>query len=286
MYILTVLNEIISVLFSKSLVAELIKPQAPYGHEEIRAIIEDVAQSSAMRLDPVSMTKLWELITMVFKWQITLSHDLMAITCRHLRDTKEYTSCANAKLQIQRVQNIVDNFKKVLSQNEQAALREEILEWLKTFNVRVSLLLRLGLQNNAGTFIANNNDAICSEMLKNLGENIYAVTQNGKVLARCTKRQDDVSAIKTSELKLFADEIVGEKSPRNNSNVLKLSIDVNNDKGGETARRSENFDKIMIDKCDNKMAELLEELNVSDSEDTDTKLTDDLLDLIKVESES
>lgn len=278
--IFSVLDEIITVLFSKPLVTELIKPQAPYGHPEIRAIIEDVAQSSAMRLDPVSMTKLWELITMIFKWQITLSHDLMEITCRHLRDTKEYTSCSNAKLQIQRVQNIVDNFKKVLTQNEQAALRGEILDWLKTYNVRVSLLLRLGLQSNDGTFVVNNSDPLCRQMLKNLGENIYAATQNGKV--RSTERED---VVKTDEMKLFADQMIGEKSPGNQRNVFKLSIDANNDKIGEVTQRNENFDKIVVDKDDNKMTELLEELNISDAEDSEAKFTDDLLDLIKVESE-
>lgn len=276
--IFPVLDEIISVLFSKPLVTELIKPQAPYGHQEIRAIIEDVAQSSAMRLDPVSMTKLWELITMIFKWQITLSHDLMEITCRHLRGTQEYTSCSNTKLQIQRVQNIVDNFKKVLTQNEQAALREEILEWLKTFNVRVSLLLRLGLQNNDGTFVVNS-----SEMLKNLGENIYAITQNGKL--RSGKREKET---KTDEMKLFADQMIGEKGPGSQKSVFKLSIDAKSGgTGGEATSKNENFDKIVIDKGDNKMAELLEELDIEDSEETDdSKFTDDLLDLIKVESES
>ncbi|KAJ8935117.1 hypothetical protein NQ314_013013 [Rhamnusium bicolor] len=79
-----VLEEIISVLISKSLIADLMKPQATYSHENVREIVEDVTQSSAMRLDPVSMGKLWDLITMVFKWQVSMSENLLGITLRHL----------------------------------------------------------------------------------------------------------------------------------------------------------------------------------------------------------
>lgn len=282
------LDEIISVLFSKPLIAELTKPQAPYSHKQVRAIIEDVAQSSAMRLDPVSMTKLWELITMVFKWQVSLSSNLMDITSRHLCQTKEYASKNNTKLQIQRVQNIVENFKKLLNQNEQASLREEILEWLKIFNVRVSLLLRMGLQNNDGTFVVNNTDTICQEMLKNLGENIYAVTQNGKAVVRCTKEQirADEPETKINELNLFADQIMSNPNSGNQKNVFTLSIDTKNKDKGEEIKPNENFCNVRLDSENNKLTELLEELVVDCAEDVNRKLTDDLLDMIEVQSDN
>lgn len=52
-------------------------PQPVNTHEEVRNIIEDVTQSSSMRLDTVSMGKLWDLITMVFKWQLSVTDDVI-----------------------------------------------------------------------------------------------------------------------------------------------------------------------------------------------------------------
>lgn len=77
LFYLSVLEEIISVLVSKQLMGDLMRPQAAYSHESVREIIEDVTQSSIMRLDPVSMGKLWDLISMVFKWQMSMSDDVI-----------------------------------------------------------------------------------------------------------------------------------------------------------------------------------------------------------------
>lgn len=53
------------------------RPQTVSSHDEIRNIIEDVTQSSSMRLDLLSMAKLWDLITMVFKWQMSVTDDVI-----------------------------------------------------------------------------------------------------------------------------------------------------------------------------------------------------------------
>lgn len=261
------------------------KPQETYNHEEVREIIEDVAHSSAMRLEPVSMNKLWELITMVYKWQITLSPEVIGITLRHLQEIEGCVNNSSTQLQLQRAMNIVKNFDKVFDRNEKNALREEILNWLAPFNVRVSLLLRMGLQNADGTFVCNDVDDICQAMLNNLGENIYAVTQNGKALERCIVRQNGVDDAETEldELKIFADHIVGEKKRSVQENALKLTINLR--ESGEVKRtgKKETFDKIEVDNKDEKMAEIIKELTLVDDLN-DTTLTDDLLDMIESEN--
>lgn len=280
-----VLDEIISVLFSKPLVTELMKPQEIYSHEEVREIIEDVAHSSAMRLDPVSMNKLWELITMVYKWQITLSPEVVEITMRHLREVDGYVNSSSTHLQLQRAINIIKNFEKIFDQNEKNALREEILNWLSPFNVRVSLLLRMGLQNTDGTFVCNDVDDIAREMLNNLGENIYAVTQNGKALERCIVRQNGVDNSETEidELKIFADQIVGEKKRNVQENALKLSINVRESGEAKRTNKKETFDRIEVDNKDDKMAEIIKELTLEEDLN-ESSLTDELLDMIESEN--
>lgn len=102
----------------------------------------------------------------------------------------------------------MDNFRKLLTPSEQNQLREDVLVWLKNFHVRVSLLLKLGFQDNEGNFVANNNSPIAQDMLRNLGENIYAVTQNGKVLER--DQNDFVNPNGEScELQMFVEQILG-----------------------------------------------------------------------------
>lgn len=185
------------------------KPQAAYNHESVREIIEDITQSSVMRLDPVSMNKLWDLITMVFKWQVTMSEDLITLTQRHLYEIENYVTNTELHLQLQKVQTMVDNFNKILDKKERLDLLDSTNFWLKDYNVRVSLLLRMGLQSMDGNFVINNLDPIAEEMLKNLGENIYVVTQNGRILEK--KNGSSRKESQVNELQLFVDEMMGDR---------------------------------------------------------------------------
>lgn len=74
---ISVLEDIISDLVSKELLGDMMQPQPNSSHVDIKNIIEDITQSSSMRLDSVSMSKLWDLITMVFKWQMSVTDDVI-----------------------------------------------------------------------------------------------------------------------------------------------------------------------------------------------------------------
>lgn len=259
-----------------------------YTQDEVKNIIEDVAQCSAMRLDTCSMNKLWDLITMVFKWQISLSTDIIKITQRHLYEIENYVTQPETQLQLHRVQNFIDNFTKTLSPMELNILRDNVLEWHKDFNVRVSLLLRLGLQSMDGAFIIND-DPICQEILRNLGENIYATTENGKIFERHDGNNDNNRNDTSNEMKLFVDEIRGERrrsssngtTNTDNENLLKLSI--NNENRNANNENEEIFDKIEIETKDNKLHNLLNDLNLNESIDT-TNFTEDLINMIGKET--
>lgn len=274
------MDEIISVLVSPQLITEITKPQPAYTQDEVRNIIEDIAQCSSMRLDPSSMSKLWDLITMVFKWQITLSSDLIKVTQRHLYEIENYVTQPETQLQLHNVQNLVDNYTKILSQNDLQNLREEVLCWHKHFNVRVSLLLRLGLQSMDGTFIVNN-DPICQEILRNLGENIYVVTENGKILEK--NDDNDNNKIEGNEMRLFVNEILGDRknSTTDNENVLKLSI--NTESRDDYVENKQIFDNINIETNDNSLHNILNDLNLNETFDT-TNFKDDLIDMIGKET--
>lgn len=274
------LEEIIAVLVSPPLISELTKPQLLYSHNAVRAVIEEITQSSIMRLDPNSMDRLWDLITMVFKWQATLSPDIMGITLRHLYEIETYVTNPETHVQLHRVQNVVENFNKIFEQNEKHRIREDVLLWLKNYNIRVSLLLRMGLQNEDGSFVANNTNPVAEKMLKNLGENIYEVTQNGKVLegferAECPKEE----AEEYNELDTFVSQMLGEKKV-DDANRPHLNFFLE-DKREDIELQI--FDNIDASLRDDALQKIFNELNLAE-DGVQTSVNDDLLDMLDASS--
>lgn len=267
------------------------KPQAVYSHDSVREIIEDVTQSSVMRLDGTSMGKLWDLITMVFKWQTSITTDIIKVTQRHLYEIETYVINAETQLQLHKVQNLFENFEKIFDEKEKRNLYDDICFWLKDYNVRVSLLLRMGLQGMDGNFIVNDLNPVADQMLKNLGENIYAVTENGKILEHYQRNNNEnvVEEVEeqVNELQLFVDEMVGERKPSTcsdgSTNILKLSITedgFNNNDEIDSLR----FDNIDVDVNEGNLKSLGKDLSGNEEgEEEEDSFRNDLLDLIGVE---
>ena len=66
---------------------ELFKPQEIYNKAALKSLFHDLAHASIMRLNDTSMGKLYDLMTMVFKWQIfsvTNPKELILVTLNHL----------------------------------------------------------------------------------------------------------------------------------------------------------------------------------------------------------
>ncbi|XP_044758883.1 protein OSCP1 [Coccinella septempunctata] len=278
-----VLDEIIGTLVSRELVSDIMKPQPAYSHKAIKEMISVITQSSAMRLDPSSMNKLWDLITMVYKWQLTMSHEVIKITLRHLYEIENYVTNPDTQIRLQKVQDHMDNFNKLLTQDEKMTLREDILYWLKQYNVRVSLLMRMGLQSMCGNFIVDNLNPVANDMLKNLGENIYAVTQNGRILE--DRKMSSRSDSDLNEMAYFIDQINIKKSNSSYSergeNLLKLSINEPSLGSPNERKRLSSFGSIEVQVESPNLEDLVKDLSVK--EDTRLRknsLKDDLLNLL------
>ncbi|KAJ8714955.1 hypothetical protein PYW08_004936 [Mythimna loreyi] len=68
-----VLTDVATVLLHPKLLDELFTPQPVAAHALIKQLLQDIATSSIMKLDDYSMSKLWDLMTMIFKWQLSVA---------------------------------------------------------------------------------------------------------------------------------------------------------------------------------------------------------------------
>jgi hypothetical protein len=81
-----VLQDVVSTMFSVKFVTELFRPQKVYSTPSVRQIFDRLAHSSIMRLNATSMEKLFDLMTMGFKYQLMLSlpDQLVQVSLNHL----------------------------------------------------------------------------------------------------------------------------------------------------------------------------------------------------------
>ncbi|CAK1555866.1 unnamed protein product [Leptosia nina] len=169
----TVLTEIAAVMFHPNLLEELFLPQPVAPHAAIKQLIIDISLSSIMKLDDVSLNKLWDLITMIFKWQITVTtnQNILDITRRHLKNVATLMPSLFPKKLIKDAANKFEILVKKITEQEFKALNETLLLWFSDYYTKISVLLRLGLQNKDGSF--KSPSIINMKFLINIGENIY-----------------------------------------------------------------------------------------------------------------
>ena len=90
-------------MFNPRFMEELFKPQEIYNKAALKALFHDLAHASIMRLNETSMNKLYDLMTMVFKWQVfSASHprELILITLNHLDSMRALVSCSSILKQL------------------------------------------------------------------------------------------------------------------------------------------------------------------------------------------
>lgn len=84
---LAVLDEVGMALLDPLVLSRLFQQIGPINMSEIRSILERAVLSSIMRLDESSMSKLFDLIIMMFKYQIeavTGPRELLLVTLNHI----------------------------------------------------------------------------------------------------------------------------------------------------------------------------------------------------------
>ncbi|KAK3525931.1 hypothetical protein QTP70_010999 [Hemibagrus guttatus] len=132
-----VINDIVGVMFSKAFMEELMQPQDTYSHQALRYLLTRLAHTSIMKLNSTSMDRLYDLITMAFKYQIALCprpRDILLVSFNHMDGVREL---------------VKDNPRLVNLINEAQRL---IIELRFAF-FQVAVFLKENLQNSDGTFV-------------------------------------------------------------------------------------------------------------------------------------
>ncbi|XP_051494182.1 protein OSCP1 isoform X3 [Apus apus] len=125
-----VMNDIITTMFNKKFMEELFKPQELYSKKALRTLYDRLAHASIMRLNQASMDKLYDLMTMAFKYQVLLCprpKDILLVTFNHLDTIKDFVHDAPG----------------ILNQVDETA--RQLIE--------VSIFLKDKVQNSNGRFV-------------------------------------------------------------------------------------------------------------------------------------
>ncbi|XP_072760657.1 protein OSCP1 isoform X1 [Anoplolepis gracilipes] len=125
------------------------------GVSHLRTTLESVVLSSIMKLDRNSMDKLFDLMIMMVKYQLmaaTGPREIILIILNHVDAIRDMVSDVNAQKCVTLVQEMVLDFYGCLTFEEIWKARECCLKELESYHVRVSILLRRGLQNENASF--------------------------------------------------------------------------------------------------------------------------------------
>lgn len=188
-----------------------------------------------MRLDMNSMDKLWELMVMMLKWQLFVTdhaQQLMDITFRHLDGIARLIPEMRKSILVDSTKQIIIDYWDQLNDGGKTVLVSNMAHWLKPFNTKISILLRLGLQNNDGSFVVTpvKND-FYDYYSQNLGTNIYAKTahlQPKDFRKNVRERSREPSPLSTREFDTLFDQL-GIPAPMAQSGVTQTEETDTND---------------------------------------------------------
>lgn len=144
---------------------------------QTRILLSDIACCSLMRLDINSMDKLWDLMVMVFKWQLAISVNdpqrLVDITFRHMDGVGRLIPESRKTMLIDCGKRLIIEYWDKIADKDFVV--QSVKRFLHPFNVKISILIRLGFQRSDATFETNVGDREHFQYyVNNVGENIYA----------------------------------------------------------------------------------------------------------------
>ncbi|MBW03828.1 ProteinCP1, partial [Eschrichtius robustus] len=151
------LNDIISTMFSRKFMEELFKPQELYSKKALRTVYDRLAHASIMRLNQASMDKLYDLMTMAFKYQVLLCprpKDVLLVTFNHLDAIKGFIQDSPTILH-----QVDETFQQLtetyggLSAGEFQLIRQTLLIFFQDLHIRGATIPRpLGSEPERHTF--------------------------------------------------------------------------------------------------------------------------------------
>ncbi|XP_048767277.1 protein OSCP1-like isoform X2 [Ostrea edulis] len=152
-----VLHDIISTMFHKRFMEELFKPQPLYSKKAMRTVFDRLAHASIMRLNAPSMDKLYDLMTMAFKYQVSLClrpKEIILITLNHMDAIRAFVEGQpNIKQQVDHVYRLLIETFGSLSMGEFQLIRQTLLNFFQDMHIRVSIFLKDKVQNSNGRFV-------------------------------------------------------------------------------------------------------------------------------------
>lgn len=171
-------------LLDQKLIVQLMNPHPCQGvltAQQCRILLTDIACCSLMRLDMTSMDKLWDLMVMLFKWQLQLIHDdpnrLLELTFRHMDGIGKLMPEMKKTMLVDSTKRSLIEFWDTCAETDKVELMNKLDHWMKPFNVKISILIRLSFQRHDGTFELTPSCVhaeIYQHYKDNVGENVYA----------------------------------------------------------------------------------------------------------------
>ncbi|XP_048469167.1 protein OSCP1 isoform X3 [Rhincodon typus] len=151
------MNDIISTMFNKKFMEELFKSQELYSKKALRTVFDRLAHASIMRLNQASMDKLYDLMTMAFKYQVLLCprpKDILLVTFNHMDAVKEFIRDSPSILnQVDEIfRQLIETYS-CLPAGEFQLIRQTLLVFFQDLHIRVSIFLKDKVQNSNGRFV-------------------------------------------------------------------------------------------------------------------------------------
>ncbi|XP_028675070.1 protein OSCP1 isoform X2 [Erpetoichthys calabaricus] len=152
-----VMNDIITTMFNKKFMEELFKPQELYSKKALRTVFDRLAHASIMRLNQASMDKLYDLMTMAFKYQVLLCprpKDILLVSFNHMDAIKEFIRDSPSILnQVDETFRQLIEIYSCLPAGEFQLIRQTLLIFFQDMHIRVSIFLKDKVQNSNGRFV-------------------------------------------------------------------------------------------------------------------------------------
>ncbi|XP_028984958.1 protein OSCP1 isoform X1 [Betta splendens] len=152
-----VMNDIITTMFNKKFLEELFKPQELYSKKALRTVFDRLAHASIMRLNQASMDKLYDLMTMAFKYQVLLClrpKDILLVSFNHMDAIKDFVKDTPSILSLvdETYRQLIEMYTS-LSHGEFQLIRQTLLIFFQDMHIRVSIFLKDKVQNSNGRFV-------------------------------------------------------------------------------------------------------------------------------------
>ncbi|XP_043251307.1 LOW QUALITY PROTEIN: protein OSCP1 [Colletes gigas] len=150
-----VLDDVTAALLNPKILSSIFVEKPLIEMSILRSTLECVVLSSLVKLDINSMNKLFDLMIMMVKYQLTAAtgpKEVILLTLNHTDAMRDMVNNSNAQECVGLVHQMVVDFYNHLTCEEVWNARNDCLKVLEPYCVKVSLLLSLGLQNDNGSF--------------------------------------------------------------------------------------------------------------------------------------